>query len=129
MNKTCLTMVFLLCQKGQCNVKNGHYRINGQRDHLADAPFILLLRFVQGCLIVKDRWVFAKQLVEEKITTTEGLYQAIARLKKELRWDDFLENDRKRYRIALNVTGITVNRKKLLENENGRVKAIARKLP
>ena len=77
---------------------------------------------------IKDRWVSAKQLVDEGITTTEGLYQAIARLKKELRWDDFLENDRKRYRISPNVTGVTVNRKKLLENENGRVKAIARKL-
>lgn len=119
---------------GNIHIHDGHeVRINSNIVHLSDAPFLLLLRFVQGAMTQKDRWVSVKELIDENILTQDGLYQGINRLKKELKhcvdWDRFLENGEKQYRLSLNVTGLTVNRKKLLESGNGRIKAIAQEIP
>lgn len=119
---------------GNIHIDDGHeVRINGHVAHLSDAPFLLLLRFVQGAMIAKDRWVFVKDLTDENILTNEGLYQGIGRLKKELKfyvdWDKFLENGEKKYRLSSNVTGLIINRKKLVKHENGRIRDIAKKLP
>jgi len=130
--------LFKLRQRGVLNdrhieipgnlTRDGHeVRINGQPWHLTDAPFILLLRFVQGYFLVKDRWVTSKELVDDGINP-EGLYQAVGRLKKDLRWDDVLENDKKRYRLSMSVTEVSINCKKLLAQDNTRVKEIAKKI-
>ena len=111
--------------------RDGHeVRLNGDdRRHLSDAPFILLLRFVQGYLTAKDRWVSVQELIKDGVLTEDNLYQAINNLKKDMDWKELIENQSKKYRIALSVTGLTVNKQKLLESDNARIKGIAKKLP
>ena len=70
-----------------------------------------------------------QELIKDGVLTEDNLYQAINNLKKDMDWKELIENQSKKYRIALSVTGLTVNKQKLLESDNARIKGIAKKLP
>lgn len=114
------------------NVGSHEIKINSVAVTLSFAPFLLLLRLFLGAVTEQNRWVSVTKLTSEGIDAGENVNQAIGRLKEKLKyyvdWDRFVENGRGKYRLSPNVTGLTFNRQKLLDQANGRITPLAQKL-